>query len=109
MNIKIMNTLLILLLSFLLLTGCSGGGLEEFHNVTISGHVEDFISGQPIEEAFVYIDSEFQDITNSNGSFQFKHLIKRKATLKIKKAGYFSEKHKITATSNGEIPLHDIR
>ena len=110
MNIKKISIVITILFSLILLTGCGGGGgSTNLYNVTITGHVKDFLSGQPIEGASIYIDSNYMDTTNLYGNYQFDQLIKNSASLTIRKQGYIPKSKTIIPTGDGEMIIPNIR
>ncbi len=106
MKKKAIGILLMISISFLLLTGC--GGDLQLYNVTITGHIEDFVTGQFVDGADIYINTTYKDTTNQWGNFEFTYSTIGTSTLKITKLGYDTKTIKISPTSDGEIFLPDI-
>ena len=107
---KNLSVILVIVFSFLVLAGCGGGGSDiNLYDVTITGHVYDYWSGLPVEDALVLIDSDIVGTTNSNGNFQVNQLVEYSSTLTIKKEGYITEIKNIVTTDDGEITIPDIR
>ena len=93
----------VIIVSTLLLLGCSDNNGDYSFFATISGNVVDESLGLPLDNAHITLSPTMLTVTtDSDGSFSFDNIDPGEYTITVQKTGYYPNRQIITAIS-GEV------